>query len=249
MFSSARRTRFRSSGYPAGRGSFSVWRPSRWRSGRRRRGSARGAPSSSGARVRPSAGRPRRSELRTLLRRRPEPPVMRTTALPLRPRSPAPSSRSDSPQQRGARRAALGAAALVGGLVLWGAANGAVLHRYDELSVARQRRYLVVANDLNRASQDRRCAFSFTGIVPPQLEIAARCEAHAFPRARELPLPVLVRQMNRWARQEARDGVVPFVVWVEVNRLRPEWGHWRLIRRVFGTGLGESAMLVFRPLA
>jgi len=149
-----------------------------------------------------------------------------------------------------ARRAALGAAALVGGLVLWGAANGAVLHRCDELiSVARQRRYLVVANDLNRASQDRRCAFSFTGIVPPQLEIAARCEAHAFPRARELPLPVLVRQMNRWARQEARDGVVPFVVWVEVNRLRPEWGHWRLIRRVFGTGLGESAMLVFRPLA
>ena len=117
MFSSARRTRFRSSGYPAGRGSFSVWRSSRWRSGRRRRGSALGAPSTSGARVRPSAGRPRRSELRTLLRRRPEPPVMRTTALPLRPRSPAPSSRSDSPQQRGARRAALGAAALVGGLV------------------------------------------------------------------------------------------------------------------------------------
>ena len=75
MFSSARRTRFRSSGYPAGRGSFSVWRSSRWRSGRRRRGSALGAPSTSGARVRPSAGRPRRSELRTLLllRRRPEP--------------------------------------------------------------------------------------------------------------------------------------------------------------------------------
>jgi hypothetical protein len=123
-------------------------------------------------------------------------------------------------------RVALAGVAVVS--VGWMAANGAVLHRYDDARDRRAARYRQAVEVLAEAARGRPCAVLFAGRVRPQITIAAPCRAEAVLSASGQSVRDLV---SRRARQLDETAVEPYVVWLPERMSAPD-PDWTLLRRM-----------------